>query len=238
MGLRAHWLQHVPFEGLGSIEEWLSRKRARVSVTRFFERPVLPGLDDLDQLIIMGGPMSVNEESEFPWLKEEKEFVAKAISAGKAVLGMCLGAQLIASALGARVRRNQFAEIGWFPVERVDGGAETGGLASGLAGALPNGQEVFHWHGETFDLPPGARHVARSEACANQAFTIGDRVLALQFHLETTPASARGLVENCRGDLAPARFVQAESLILGRPEQFRGINTVMAAVLDRLFAHR
>lgn len=234
MGLKAHWLQHVPFERLGSIEQWLARRHARVSATRFFDRPVLPGLDDLDLLIIMGGPMSVNDERAYPWLREEKEFVAKAIDRGKAVLGVCLGAQLIASALGARVRRNTFSEIGWFPVERVGAEGEAGGAVEGLAEALPSRQEAFHWHGETFDLPPGARHIARSEACENQAFTVGHRVIALQFHLETTSVSAGALVENCRADLAPARFVQTESLILGKPERFRRINSVMAAVLDRL----
>ena len=224
MGLKAHWFQHVPFEGLGSIGEWLARKGARVSSTRFFERAVLPDPDDLELLIVMGGPMSVNEEDAYPWLKEEKKLIARAIHRGIAVLGICLGAQLIASALGARVRRNEFSEIGWFSVESVDGGATD----------LPHTLEVFHWHGETFDLPQGSRHLARSEACVNQAFAFADRVLALQFHLETTRASALALVESCRADLAPGRFVQAEAAVLGTPDQFRRINAVMRSVLDRL----
>jgi GMP synthase-like glutamine amidotransferase len=224
MGLKAHWFQHVPFEGLGSIGEWLARKGARVSSTRFFERAVLPDPDDLELLIVMGGPMSVNEEDAYPWLKEEKKLIARAIHRGIAVLGICLGAQLIASALGARVRRNEFSEIGWFAVESVDGGATD----------LPHTLEVFHWHGETFDLPQGSRHLARSEACVNQAFAFADRVLALQFHLETTRASALALVESCRADLAPGRFVQAEAAVLGTPDQFRRINAVMRSVLDRL----
>jgi len=229
MGLKAHWFQHAPFEGLGSIGEWLSGKGARVSSTCFFERPVLPDPDDLELLIIMGGPMSVNEEDSYPWLKEEKKLIARAIHRGTAVLGICLGAQLIASALGARVRRNDFAEIGWFPVESVDAGA-----TGDLDGILPHTLEVFHWHGETFDLPQGSRHLARSEACGNQAFAFEDRVLALQFHLETTHASALALVESCRDDLVPGRFVQTEETILGTPDQFRRINVVMSSVLDRL----
>ena len=224
MGLKAHWFQHVPFEGLGSIGEWLARKGARVSSTRFFERAVLPDPDDLELLIVMGGPMSVNEEDAYPWLKEEKKLIARAIHRGIAVLGICLGAQLIASALGAGVGRNEFSEIGWFAVESVDGGATD----------LPHTLEVFHWHGETFDLPQGSRHLARSEACVNQAFAFADRVLALQFHLETTRASALALVESCRADLAPGRFVQAEAAVLGTPDQFRRINAVMRSVLDRL----
>ncbi|HVP18633.1 MAG TPA: type 1 glutamine amidotransferase, partial [Spirochaetia bacterium] len=193
MGLRAHWLQHVPFEGLGSIEDRLERMGARVSSTRFFDRAELPNVRDLDLLIVMGGPMSVNDEAVHAWLKDEKQLIAKAIDAGKAVLGVCLGAQLIASALGARVYRNPEPEIGWFPVEKLDSV-----IAGSLPGLIPSRFDAFHWHGETFDLPSGALHVARSRACENQAFTLGDRVVAFQFHLETTEGAARALVGNCR----------------------------------------
>jgi GMP synthase-like glutamine amidotransferase len=229
MGLRAHWFQHVPFEGLGSIQEWLVRRHAQVSSTRFFSAPVFPDIDEVDLLIIMGGPMSVNDEDAHPWLKEEKALIRKAIHHGKALLGICLGAQLIASALGAAVRRNTFKEIGWFPVERT-----ISNPAPGVYAVLPDRVEAFHWHGETFDLPQGARHIARSEACENQAFALGERVLALQFHLETTAAGAAALVECCRSELVPGRFIQAEDEILGRPEQFQRITTVMESALDAL----
>jgi len=96
-----HILQHVPFEGIGSIADWLSRRGATVTSTRFFETPQLPVLADIDLVIALGGPMSVNDEEQLPWLRSEKHFVAEAIAKGKAVLGICLGAQLIASALGA-----------------------------------------------------------------------------------------------------------------------------------------
>jgi len=226
--LRVHWIQHVPFEGLGSIEAWLTGRGARVGASRMYERPALPRVQDVDLLIVMGGPMSVNDEAAFPWLREEKTFVAGAIDAGVAVLGVCLGAQLIASALGAGVRRNEHAEIGWFPIERVPGSSGV------VADALPLRMDAFHWHGETFDLPPGARLVAGSEACRNQAFVIGDTVAGFQFHLETTPGSARALVENCRADLVPGRFIQQEDQILSPGDRFQRINAVMDAVLGRL----
>ena len=239
MGIRAHWLQHVPFEGLGCIEGWLARKGAKVSVTRFFESGALPGRKDFDLLIIMGGSMSVNEEAAYPWLREEKDFVRAAVHGGKMVLGVCLGAQLIASSLGAGVRRNSLAEIGWFPVVKAGGKGANATAASApaanpVAAVLPDRLDAFHWHGETFELPSGAQHIARSEGCENQAFTFADRVAAFQFHLETTPAAARALLENCRGDLLPGRFVQSEGEILGRPDQFRRINGAMEAVLDLL----
>jgi len=184
-------------------------------------------LDDIDLLIIMGGPMSVNDEREHPWLREEKELTAQAIRRGTPVLGICLGAQLIASALGARIRRNTSAEIGWHAVESV-------GAGEGPAGPLPGRFLPFHWHGETFELPSGARHIARSAACENQAFTVGDSVIALQFHLEATPESARALVDNCAADLVPGRYIQAREQILGSPKLFQDANTVLTGILDAL----
>lgn len=231
--LRVHWIQHVPFEGLGSIEPWLAERGARVSVSRMFERPVLPRLDDLDFLIVMGGPMSVNDEKEHPWLRDEKRFIGDAVTAGLSVLGICLGAQLIASARGATVRPGRQPEIGWFPVERV---SEQG--TDALFPALPARAEVFHWHGETFDLPPGARHLARSEACENQAFALGTGVLGLQFHLETTPAGVSGLIENCGEDLVSGLYVQASHQMLAPAARFSSVNAVLRGLLEELVKAR
>jgi GMP synthase-like glutamine amidotransferase len=183
--MRAHVFQHVAFEGRGSIERWLEEQRASVGHTRFYESATLPAVNDIDLLIVMGGPMSANDERTLPWLAGEKRFIRQAIDSGKAVVGICLGAQLIASALGARVYPGKEKEVGWFPVSAVPAGDARARFA------FPAEALVFHWHGETFDLPAGAIHLARSLACENQAFQIGDRVVGLQFHLETTPDSAR-----------------------------------------------
>ena len=117
--MKVHYFQHVPFEGLGSIEQWLISKAAQISVTKFYENTNLPEIHEIDWLIIMGGPMSVNNEHTYPWLQAEKKFIAESIANGKIVLGVCLGAQLIASALGAKVYQNQNRDIGWFPVEQL-----------------------------------------------------------------------------------------------------------------------
>ena len=233
MGLNAHWFQHAPFEGLGCIEQWLARRRATVTCSRLFEGGAPASVDWADLLIVMGGPMSVNDERRYPWLREEKRRIARAIDRGHAVLGICLGAQLIAAVLGAPVRRAESPEIGWFPIERVDGHPGTK-LAASLSNALTGNLDAFHWHGETFDLPAGAEHIARSEACENQAFVLGERVAALQFHLEMTLASASALVESCGEDLVPGRFVQSADSILGNEEKFLRINAAMDAVLGTI----
>ncbi|MEW8197867.1 MAG: type 1 glutamine amidotransferase, partial [Candidatus Thiodiazotropha endolucinida] len=114
--MRAHYLQHVPFEDLGSIENWLKRSGYEITRTRLYESEELPGIESVDLLVIMGGPMSVNDDQDFPWLVEEKEFIKKVIESGKPVLGICLGAQLIACSLGAEVFSNSVKEIGWIPI--------------------------------------------------------------------------------------------------------------------------
>jgi GMP synthase-like glutamine amidotransferase len=233
--MRAHCLQHVAFEGLGSIAPWLQGAGYEISYTRFFESAVLPKLEEIDFLIAMGGPMSVNDEAQFPWLFQEKEFIRSAVQARKPVLGVCLGAQLIASALDAHVYSNPCKEIGWFPVRPVSMAEETPLRIF----RFPPEVAVFHWHGETFDLPVGSVHLAASAGCRNQAFQFEASTIGLQFHLETTPESLRELVTNCRAELVPSRYVQAEEAMLKAPlEQFRTINRLMAEVLSFLLGSK
>jgi GMP synthase-like glutamine amidotransferase len=226
--MRAHYLQHVAFEGPGSIEPWLAAAGYGITGTRLFESARLPAVNDVDLLVVMGGPMSVNDEDDFPWLAAEKRFIRDAIRSGKPVLGVCLGAQLIASALGARVYPNSEKEIGWFPVRRVPSAGKP-------VFRFPDSADVFHWHGETFDLPPEAILLASSEGCAHQAFQLGRAVIGLQFHLESTPDSVRDIVAHCRPELRPARYVQTEREILAAPPaRYRAINALMGDVLSYL----
>jgi len=225
--MNVHVLQHVPFEGLGSMESWLVSRGAKINYTRFFKSPQLPDLAGLDCIIAMGGPMSVNDEAELPWLRAEKRFIAAAIDAGKAVLGICLGAQLIASALGARVYPGAHKEIGWFDIESTSNKA---GLFK-----FPQAVTVFHWHGETFDLPAGATRLARSAACENQAFQIGARAIGLQFHLEMTPENVAALIANCRNELIDGPFIQSEEQMRNTPApMYATVNALMAELLAYL----
>ncbi|NOY67881.1 MAG: amidotransferase [Deltaproteobacteria bacterium] len=226
--MRAHYLQHVPFEELGSIAPWLKGAGYEITNTRFFESAALPDIQAVDLLVIMGGPMSVNDENEFPWLVPEKRFIREVINSGKPVLGICLGAQLIASAMGAVIYRNPVTEIGWFPIH---------GISSNDASLFnfPPSEKVFHWHGETFDLPTGATRLAGSDGCENQAFQLGKSVIGLQFHLETTPESAREIVSNCYDNPAPSKYILTkEEILSARPEQYKSINQLMGNVLSFL----
>jgi GMP synthase-like glutamine amidotransferase len=225
--MRAHVLQHVPFEGVGSIQPWFIELDADVTTTRFFAGDSLPSPDGIDLVIAVGGPMSVNDEAELPWLKAEKEFIRQAARRDTGVLGICLGAQLIASAFGARVYRNPEKEIGWYPVRSVKHHAGTF--------PLPSECTVFHWHGETFDLPPGAVLTAESDATPHQAFQIGRRVIGLQFHLEATPSGVCDLVDQARRDLEKGRYIQSEEEILNTPaDAYVRINAVMRDILEYL----
>ncbi len=227
--LKIHYFQHVPFEGLGSILAWVKAAGHQISVTKTYAGEHPPSFDLIDWLIIMGGPMNVAEEEQYPWLKTEKRYLRAAIDAGKVVMGICLGAQLIADVLGASIYANPEKEIGWYPVSQT---AEA--KKSPVASRLPNHEEVFHWHGDTFDIPAGAIHLLRSQACENQAFMLGDRILGLQFHLETTRKSAASMVKNCANDLRPGPFVQDAETILRGKEHYNHINQSMESILEYL----
>ena len=221
-------LQHVAFEDIGSMALWLAEQRAAIGHTRFQEDSArLPAVKGLDLVIVMGGPMSVNDESAYPWLKAEKRFIREAVERGTPLIGICLGAQLLANTFGARVYPNREREIGWFPIKAVASSEEVF--------RFPTQANVFHWHGETFDLPDGAVQLATSAACANQAFQLGRRAIGLQFHLETTPESAVELIKNCRHELTGGAFVQTEAALSTTPTSaYARVNRLMNDVLGYL----
>ena len=225
--MRIHYLQHVPFEGLASIEHWLTKKDYILSVTKFYNGDSLPSVDDLDWLIVMGGSMNIYEDDKYRWLTLEKHFIEEAIKKNKIVIGICLGSQLIADVLGSKVYKGQEKEIGWYPIQ-----VTTEAQNSAVFASFPASLTVFHWHGDTFDLPMGAVRLASSEVCANQAFIYEDRVLGLQFHLESTQDSVREIIENCASELVAGKYIQKPEEILARDNDFSNINTAMHKILD------
>jgi GMP synthase (glutamine-hydrolysing) len=196
-------LFHVSFEKLGLIEDWIRVKGYNLKEYPLYKDPRLPRIEDLDMLIVMGGSMSVNDEEQFPWLAAEKELIRQCRDSHKPVLGICLGAQLIASALGSRVFRGTHTEIGWFPVE-FDRDGEAGKLLPGLPGKIT----VFHWHGDTFDLPRGAVFLASSGITPVQAFIVDGTLLALQFHLEVKPENISLMIKYVGEELISSPYIQ------------------------------
>jgi GMP synthase-like glutamine amidotransferase len=178
-------------------------------------------------LTVMGGPMSANDEARLGWLGPEIALVREAIAADKMVLGICLGAQIIAKALGARVYPGNAKEIGWFPVQRTAG-------SHPLFDGLPDSFTPIHWHGETFDLPHEAKLLAKSEITQNQAFAVGQRVLGLQFHMEATEQSVRALLKGAGHEIGSGVFEQLPDMIVAGLNQRTNLRPLLDTVLGRL----
>lgn len=219
--------QHEPFEAPGYISEWATLNNMEVNFVEFFKQEPLPDYHNYDLLIIMGGSMSVNDEQIYPWLIDEKKFILEGISLKKKILGICLGSQLLAACLGSKVYRNKWKEIGFFEVF-------TQNQNHPILKNVPKQFTAFHWHGETFDLPQNAIHLAFSEACINQAFIWDNHVLGLQFHLEVTTELLNIFLSSDSEDLnQPQRFVQSanEMLVKANIQNINLCNEILDNIL-------
>lgn len=220
-------VMHVPFEGPGIIENWARNRRIPLHFIRLFEQDPFPRIKTGDLLLILGGPMNVYDFHIHPWMEEEIEWVGKVIDKGNPVLGICLGAQVVATALQAEVLPGGTKEIGWHQLKFLP---SIGDFR--IWKEHPGSLTAFHWHGDTFEIPESAVRIASSEAFSNQGFIYGNRVVALQFHLEVTAGSVKELVENCRGDLVPGPHVQSEQEILKNTGHIKTNTGVMEGLLD------
>lgn len=225
--MQLHVFQHIPHEDESNIRAWCSDRGHKLGRTRFYASDPFPALADIDALVIMGGFMNVYEYDCYPWLYHEKTFILDAIGAGLPVLGICLGAQLVADVMGGRVRRNDQAEIGWHPVELTPEA-----LAMPIFRPWPPEMTVLHWHNDTFDLPAGATRIAQSQACGNQGFVIGERVVGLQFHMEYSQEDLRAMVEGNPDEASTGPYVQPAADILSDVSGFNSLRRHLFAFLD------
>ncbi len=227
--MNALFLKHVPFEGPAAAGKILERMGIGYRTCDVCDGGVLPDHGAYDLLFVMGGPMGAYDEAAFPWLAPELRWLEGAVAADKKIVGICLGAQLLARVLGAGVRKNPVSEIGWFPVTR---------LVHEPVTRFPEEFTPFHWHGDTFDIPSGAIRLARSEACENQAFLYGGGILGLQFHLEATREGIGDLIANCGADCSTGGpFVQEAGDML-KPRDMKGIHGLMKGIIASLAGPR
>ena len=232
--MHIRYIRHAGAEGPGMIAQWAYERGHPMSGTNAFAGERLPAVDEFDWLVLMGGAMSANDEADLPWLAPEKALIRDAIESGKRVLGICLGAQLIASALGARVYPNRHKEIGWFEVSLTDAGSSSPPFAG-----FPQTFPAFQWHGETFDIPGGAVHAATGDVCVNQALTIGGRVAGLQFHLEVARGDVELFVAADGGvELVEGKYIRHPEAMLAPDAPFDRARELLWKLLDNMAGSR
>jgi GMP synthase-like glutamine amidotransferase len=231
--MRWHCLQHMPAEGPGYAADWLAAHGHTLTFTRLFEPyPSFPAMADFDGLLILGGAMSVHDEASFPWLREEKAFLQQVLQTGKVTLAICLGAQLMAQALGGEVRPNPEPEIGYWTV-RFSAKA----LLHPLLRGWPDKATVLHWHMDTFTVPPGAMRVGMSAGCAAQGFVWGDGIIGLQFHPEMTEEMVENLIQFEDHETAEEQeFVQTAEQIRAKLKSGWKGRKLLEQVLENLVA--
>lgn len=248
MTLRIHALFHTDYEDLSFIKQWANNHQHTITYTRSYNKDVLPALDRFDWLIVMGGPMSVHDEDSHPWLIKEKRLIKQSMDSGKTVIGVCLGAQLIAHCLGASVESADVQEIGWLPIQLTKEAQ-----AHPLLQDLPKQPfTVFHWHGDGFDYPKGAIPLATSKAWPNQGFlyqtpqqkALGNWVMAWQCHFEVTKESIVKMVANGnkaiqKGLIDFPKTVQPPTEIITLGDKYIDDNNArLAAMLNRMVDSR
>ena len=225
--MRLICFKHVPFEGPAAVTDWAQARGHKLDCVEVYAGEPIPAPREFDLLFVMGGPMNIYEESKFPWLREEQKAIHRAIEEGKGLVGVCLGAQLIADQLGGPVTRAEKAEIGWFPVKRAkDCPAEL---------PLPEELVAYHWHGDRLAIPPGARHILQSAGCLEQGFLFESRILGLQCHLETNPAALAALIDACRSEITNGPCIQSAARMQAEPLQtYTSMHAVLFELLDHL----
>lgn len=223
-------IQHVSFEKPGVIPDWARFNNIDYQVFHIYRNEPLPSPDDFDYLVMMGGPMSVNDHIEYPWIEKEMTLIRQCLVSQVPVIGICLGSQMLAKALGANVYQSTQKEIGWYPVH-----FETQHLPAGMK-VQPISIDVFHWHGETFDLPDECVRLASSELTPNQFFLYKDLAMGIQFHAEVKAENVQELTSLCADELNEnGSHIMDKQAILRADIDYGSINQMMYNWLNFLF---
>jgi GMP synthase-like glutamine amidotransferase len=227
--VKIHVIKNAPHEGEGYIATWAEQRGHQVVTTPLYDDVPVPSADSFDWLVMMGGPMGVHESDTHPWLAREMKLVEEALAQRTIILGVCLGAQLIAHVLGARVYRNDYIERGWHTISRIP----EAGNAHSFQG-LPQSFTAFTWHTDAFELPRGAALCASSEACKNHAFEYDGRVVGLQFHLEVDPSSIADVIDRSGYMSANGPYIQTRDDIFRHIDNANALHPLMDTLLDNI----
>lgn len=225
--MRVHSIYHGCFRGLNIIDQWIQNRNHVASESHPNRGESLPPIDDIDFLIILGGPQSARKLDQYPYLHTEIEFIRQAIDHNKIILGICLGAQLLAEALGAQTQKSPQAEIGMHPIELTEAG-----LLDPIFSTFPLTFDVMHWHFDMVGWVPGMTLLAKSQGCPHQAFKYGHRIYGLQFHLEMEPLWVQAILEHSVNPYQPGRFVQSPQQLLNH--DYTTGHAKIHAILDHL----
>ncbi len=229
-----HCIQHSERVRPLTVAEWAAERDVDLRVLRIDEGDELPDPTSVERLVVLGGGMNTDQADEHPWIPVERDWLRRLVDADRAdVLGICLGSQLLAEALGGSVGRTDAPEIGWTRIELTDEGRD-----DRVFGALPETFDAMQWHGDAWTLPPGARLVATSAGCPTQAFTFGDRVRAVQFHPEFTFDRTTELAASTTDDLTPRGCIQSPDEFLADPARFDALRVLCLELLDRSLLSR
>lgn len=224
--MKIHCIQHVPFEGPGAIEEYCAKNNVELTYSHLYKGDKLNNTN-ADLIVIMGGPMGIYDDVKYPWLKIERNRLKELVQTDQKIIGICLGAQLLADAFGAKVYKNEKSEIGWFPVKKESN--------EQVITSFQTQEEVLHWHGDTFDLPKGATRIFSTDACLNQGFKKGG-VIGLQFHLEMRPQDVETIVENCRSEIVDGQYIQSAEEILKNKSHYTKNQKLIGDMINELLA--
>lgn len=231
--MRLAVLQHVPFEGPANIANWALSRNVALHIHHVY-KSALPDLETFDALVVLGGPMGVHQEAIYPWLCQEKRWIKEVIASGKKILGICLGAQLLAEAMGASIAAMGYREIGWHPLFWKEEA-----LALPFFSGFPPSHKVLHWHGDRFALPPDSIHLVSSRAFLEQGFlSANHRVLGLQFHLEWDLPTLEALIKHAKADLEPGPFTDHPENMSSQAGLFAENQRLLQNLLDRFFCRQ